>query len=1268
MAKTLRTQNAQAAKRKSSSKSESTRRSSGELSDTDAPQDRNDLYKKEKILDDLYTEVAASLRKEKRDLKATLNVKNNPEKFKDGIISTFSTNQEFQELFKEFLRDGAAQVKCPHCEFQQPSVRKEGYAKFILCSLGEKTKMSKVLFSGVTSFQDEDSINQADKDGSEDEDLFLEPEDDESKSKKNSKKSKILHPFEVRENIRLLFEHNQSLLDVVLGNLICNPHTLENSKLGYEIIKFKPDSFFIEALAVSPNRFRPENKLSDNTYLHAHTTILQKILQLNYELKRMMVGSAAKNPGKPINNSLKASFSKWIELQETVNSLFDASKTGKLKAESEVCIKQLLEKKEGIFRMKIMGKRVNYAARSVISPDPMLDTNEVGVPLFMAKKLTFPEGVNEANYPKLKKLVINGANKWPGALYLEENGKTISLEGSNKEQREAIARSLLENAENKTVYRHMMNGDVLLFNRQPTLHKPSLMSHIARVLPSEQTIRMHYANCSGYNADFDGDEMNLHLLQSHLARAEAYNLSICDKQYILPRNRGPIRGLIQDIILSAVFLTMQNSFFEKSEYNQLVYSSLRTLIENENDIQKIRMLPPAIMKPRQLWTGKQVVSTIISIIAEGKNRIQRYQDRNNGKNQPSSTSISSEKLYMSGKTRVGGAHLSKINQEDARVLVQDNELLTGIIDKGAIGATSFGLVHCFYELTDSNRTGKLLSGLSRLFCGFLQMHGFTCGIDDLLTTPEFEQQRKDMLDGVYAAGAEELAQSLGQKDFKYNPRWDFFGRPSYSETPEERMKKTLKKKAGKDYLPSENSLSEAIKRKIIMEESGKGEIDGLVRGEISNKYNKINELAMSSGLAKKFPDNCFSVMVLSGAKGSTVNHNQISCMLGQQVLEGQRVPIMASGRTLPSFPAYDPNARAGGFVSDRFLTGLRPQEFFFHCMAGREGLIDTAVKTSRSGYLQRILVKNLESLIVQYDYSVRHNDGTIIQFLYGEDGLDSTKVNPIEKVNFVADNLDSFMLNSNSGEVKARLESKQAKSWRKHQRQDPASYAGRAILNELPPSLHFGAISEKAENRMREFFEKDPRFKKDASLKKKFKEFFYAKYFASLACPGEAVGAIAAQSFGEPSTQMTLNTFHLAGHGGANVTLGIPRLKELLVTRGTKTPSMNLYFKQKLNRAQAKAFARKITKVSLLDLVKGIQVQEQKVMLNEDKIPLPAHLRFRIYTISFQLEDLVAIKYAFGFSMEDIKRFLLKIFKPKMLKTLHRLLDKKQKIKGDAGT
>ena len=142
-------------------------------------------------------------------------------------------------------------------------------------------------------------------------------------------------------------------------------------------------------------------------------------------------------------------------------------------------------------------------------------------------------------------------------------------------------------------------------------------------------------------------------------------------------------------------------------------------------------------------------------------------------------------------------------------------------------------------------------------------------------------------------------------------------------------------------------------------------------------------------------------MTITGAKGSNVNHSQVSVMLGQQELEGKRVPMMISGKTLPSFVAYDPNPRASGYISDRFLTGLREQDFYFHCMAGREGLIDTAVKTSRSGYLQRCLMKHLETLKVEYDYTVRDCDGSIVQFFYGEDSLDPAREKFFKKIDFL---------------------------------------------------------------------------------------------------------------------------------------------------------------------------------------------------------------------------------------------------------------------------
>jgi len=249
-------------------------------------------------------------------------------------------------------------------------------------------------------------------------------------------------------------------------------------------------------------------------------------------------------------------------LQDAVNCFLDSAKANK-ESKDMVGIRQLLEKKEGLFRMKMMGKRVNFAARSIISPDPNLDTNEVGVPIFMARKLTFPEPVNEYNLPLLRRLIINGSAQHPGANYLIEGGSKLSLEALTRAQRVSLAKTLMLNSGEKVVLRHLMNGDVVLFNRQPSLHKPSLMSHKVRVLPREHTFRMHYANCKSYNADFDGDEMNLHFLQSQLARAEAYYINLSDKQYISSTNGKPIRELIQDSIISVVHLTLRGCFLEQ---------------------------------------------------------------------------------------------------------------------------------------------------------------------------------------------------------------------------------------------------------------------------------------------------------------------------------------------------------------------------------------------------------------------------------------------------------------------------------------------------------------------------------------------------------------------------------------------------------------------------------------------------------------------------------------------------------------------------------
>jgi len=359
--------------------------------------------------------------------------------------------------------------------------------------------------------------------------------------------------------------------------------------------------------------------------------------------------------------------------------------------------------------------------------------------------------------------------------------------------------------------------------------------------------------------------------------------------------------------------------------------------------------------------------------------------------------LGKEGLSYQYKIKVTDKNFSKIDMEELKVIIRDNELLTGIVDKASIGSTAFGLIHCFYELNGSKKTGKLLTALSRLFSAYLQMRGFTCSLIDLVTSETFNKSRNEQLENLHKEGAEAVVKLCGYKDYSLPQTCKLFDRMDLSVPAKKRIKNIIKKQPNTNYITKDSLAAQSVAEKHIMDPEGQALCDGEVKSAIKDFVGKINSEALNEGLLQKFPVNNFSLMTLTGAKGSLVNHSQISSMLGQQELEGARVPIMASGKTLPCFIPYDPNPRAGGFIGDRFLTGLRPQELYFHCMAGREGLIDTAVKTSRSGYLQRILVKNLESLCVQYDYTVRENDGSIIQFLYGEDSLDGTKVNPLER-------------------------------------------------------------------------------------------------------------------------------------------------------------------------------------------------------------------------------------------------------------------------------
>ena len=252
------------------------------------------------------------------------------------------------------------------------------------------------------------------------------------------------------------------------------------------------------------------------------------------------------------------------------------------------------------------------------------------------------------------------------------------------------------------------------------------------------------------------------------------------------------------------------------------------------------------------------------------------------------------------------------------------------------------------------------------------MRAFTCGMDDLRLTPDGETNRKKKLEDASHIGLKAAARHV-----------------SLDNQP--------------DMNSTDPTLLERLEQ-VMRDDSKQADLDSVMNAASQVLSSEVTLACLPVGLVKQFPKNQMQSMTTSGAKGSGVNANLISCNLGQQVLEGRRVPLMVSGKSLPCFRPFETNVRAGGYIVNRFLTGIRPQEYYFHHMAGREGLIDTAVKTSRSGYLQRCLIKGMEGLKVAYDTSVRDADGSMVQFLYGEDGLDITRQKYLNDFGFVLQN------------------------------------------------------------------------------------------------------------------------------------------------------------------------------------------------------------------------------------------------------------------------
>lgn len=663
--------------------------------------------------------------------------------------------------------------------------------------------------------------------------------------------------------------------------------------MGLDAECSRPEWFILQVLPVAPVTVRPSITLESGDRSEDDLTHkLGDIVRINQRLYENIEGGA---PQLSIEDT-------WDLLQYHIATYFDNEITGIPPARHRSgrplkTITQRLKGKEGRFRHNLSGKRVNFSARTPISPDPNLSLNEVGIPQEIAEELTYPERVTKFNKEKLIKLIKN-ATAYPCAKYVwKGEGKRIRV---LEESKELVVEGLQDG---DIVERQLMNGDFVIFNRQPSLHRMSMMGHKTRILPGK-TFRINTTVTTPYNADFDGDEMNLHVPQNPEAAAEVEELMDAKHSIMSLRYGGPIIGGKHDHVSGMFLLTRDGAELTREEAAMLIGSAKLEAYADRLDWKKAK------------FTGKEIFSIILprDLTLSYKNKLQKYANVIPDSERKLKASIEKQTL----------------------VQIKGGKLVNGVIDvEGISGILLHKIVANFGE-----DVGKdYIDTSARLGASAISFFGFTSSIAD-------------------------------------------------SDLPEEAQKEI------------ERNLNSAVKEamKLIDEYSSKKlePIPGKTREESLENYvvGILGESRDKSGeIASKYLglDNSAVVMARSGARGSMLNLTQICGSVGQQAVRGERISRGFTQRTTSHFKKGELTPEARGFVRNSFKTGLSPTEYFFHAMGGREGLVDTAIRTARSGYLQRRLINALQDLIVHTDYTVKDSGGIIVQFQYGEDNADVSK-------------------------------------------------------------------------------------------------------------------------------------------------------------------------------------------------------------------------------------------------------------------------------------
>ena len=662
----------------------------------------------------------------------------------------------------------------------------------------------------------------------------------------------------------------------ILNNIIDDDVRL----LGFEPTRMHPKNFILSVLPVLPPRSRPyivnDNMISDDDI----TISLCEIIKANNNLNNEKISDAKRE--------------KYIQtLKFRIKTMFDntGNKAKHTNSRPLKGIKERLCGKEGLVRSNLLGKRVDFSARTVIGPDPTLRGDEIAVPPQIAETLTFPEHVFEHNKDWLQEMI------WTGDVpFIQRNGRRIHMKYALKSsKRDEVCTLIIGDI----AHRKLMNGDYMLLNRQPTLHRGSMLG-MKIIIREGKSIRLALNYTAALNADFDGDESNLFSVASQQSRIELESIASVKYNMIGPQSSVPLVSIVQDPLLASYMMTKNTDELDRDEFFQMCMACREwTPGYIKQKLQTARDVYTKFGKDVHVYSGK----TLFSLLFPDDFN---YQQTNNAM------------------------------EDEPTVKVYKGILYEGAINKSNLKSTHSSIILYLHKEYSEDVAMDFVSNVQFLATEYMNYHGFTVGISDCI---------------------------IGNGD----------GKQKIHETV------TRCFVEARTHIESTNNVK-------------------IQEIKVSRSLNKAKDVGMRLAKESLPSTNNFISTVTSGAKGDYFNIAQIMGLLGQQSINGNRIKKQLNNGTrvlphysmktqLTDFEEYE----SQGFITNSFVRGLNPKEFWNHCCSGRQGIIDTSMKTASSGYMQRKCVKIMEDMQVKYDQTVRNSVGSIIQFSYGGDNLDPTR-------------------------------------------------------------------------------------------------------------------------------------------------------------------------------------------------------------------------------------------------------------------------------------